>query len=177
MEIISPNNNICLESRSKTVFWRKQHSDTGADISLRSITPHIVRSRLLLFGNVLVDQKRARAIHNIRSRCTIHRPAELDSKPSHCGSIHFGFCKALREQHEKLDVKSHVEKFENVSPCNSDKKRTQVCIPIITRLPSKEKLLSPTSPTSPVSPFTCREEVNQPFVIRELLQYLHTLVL
>lgn len=94
----------------KGLFWRRQQ-EALADASLRSITPHIVRSRLTLFGNVLVDQKHALAVHNVHRKCTIHDGL---GRLGNCGSIHFGFCKSVEQPKTKEpDVKTRVERLES----------------------------------------------------------------
>lgn len=94
-------------------LWRQAKDMAVTDSSLRSITPHIVRSRLLLFGNVLVDQRHSLAIHNIRKECTIHNGL---SRPKDCGSIHYGFCRAVEEPKAPvIDVKSQINKIESAS--------------------------------------------------------------
>lgn len=171
MDLLTNNNNISWDKSSTNsntaAFWRKhQHRDMVSDTSLRSITPHIVRSRLTLFGNVLVDQKHALAIHNVHKKCTIHRSGGLSGSAGDCGSVHFGFCKAIEEQRQKdLDVKSHIERFESVTQSiigdvNNNynkihKKQTvsQLYIPIIKKPTGKEKSRSPTTPTSPGLPY------------------------
>ena len=185
---LSNNNNNGWEKSSQTVnaaaFWRK-HKDREmvADTSLRSITPHIVRSRLTLFGNVLVDQKHALAIHNVHKKCTIHQSGGLSGSTGDCGAVHFGFCRAIEEQRQKdLDVKSHIERFESVtravraentkhnhhhhkhssSPTGNNTNSNNVAklfIPLVkksTHSSTKEKK-SPTTPTSPG--FSLRDEV------------------
>lgn len=179
MDIMSlnNNNNNTWDKQTSNAFWRK-HKDREmvADTSLRSITPHIVRSRLTLFGNVLVDQKHALAIHNVHKKCTIHRSGGLSGSAGDCGSVHFGFCRAIEEQRQKeLDVKSHIERFESVtnavlsennkyhqhkhSTKSSSNSVTKLFIPLVKKpiTVNKDKK-SPTTPTSPG--FILKEEVD-----------------
>jgi len=95
--------------RPISVFWRRPglNLEGGTDISLRSITPHLVRSRLKVFANVLVDQRQSLAIHNVTGKCQARRARGK----MHCGSIHFGFCKAVEET-RRDDVRSRIERLE-----------------------------------------------------------------
>lgn len=167
---------------TSAAFWRKHHcKDMVSDTSLRSITPHIVRSRLTLFNNVLIDQKHALAIHNIHKKCTIHRssgsagaPGSTSSSTSSsahdCGSIHFGFCRAIEEQRQsELDVQSHIDRFESVSKAilqddsrTSDIRKQQTLsklyIPIVRKPIVKEKAKLPDS-TDSSADCSMRDEV------------------
>lgn len=99
MEVIKTVPGTWEQPAKAAVFWKKQKDVAGgsgvsSDSSLRSITPHTVRSRLTLFSNVIVDQSHSLAIHNIRKQCTIHHGL---GRPSNCGSVHYGFCQAIPE--------------------------------------------------------------------------------